>query len=210
MDFELSEEQQLLKQTCERYFADHYQFESRQRYAHEPRGWSLICWKQYAELGLLGAAVRRRLWRHRRRTGRDHDRDGADRTRVVARALSGHGGARRRLHRARRFGRTAYRNFAEDRRGRTEPCLRARRTAGALRPCRRCNYRAARRRRLRPRRRQDAGAARRHGGKVRRLGAPRRRAKPTATAWRCSWSTPPRPACRCAAIRRSMACAPPR
>ena len=54
MDFELSEEQQLLKQTCERYFADHYQFESRQRYAHEPRGWSLICWKQYADLGLRG------------------------------------------------------------------------------------------------------------------------------------------------------------
>ena len=54
MDFELSEDQQLLKQTCERYFADHYQFKSRQRYAHEPRGWSLICWKHYAELGLLG------------------------------------------------------------------------------------------------------------------------------------------------------------
>jgi pimeloyl-CoA dehydrogenase small subunit len=54
MDFELSEEQQLLKQTCERYFADHYQFESRQRYAHEPRGWSLIAWKHYADLGLLG------------------------------------------------------------------------------------------------------------------------------------------------------------
>jgi alkylation response protein AidB-like acyl-CoA dehydrogenase len=54
MDFELSEEQQLLKQTCDRYFADHYQFESRKRYAHEPRGWSLIAWKQYADLGLLG------------------------------------------------------------------------------------------------------------------------------------------------------------
>ena len=54
MDFELSEEQQLLKQTCERYFADHYQFKSRKRYAHEPRGWSLIAWKQYADLGLLG------------------------------------------------------------------------------------------------------------------------------------------------------------
>ena len=54
MDFELSEEQQLLKQTCERYFADHYQFESRQRYAREPRGWSLIAWKRYADLGLLG------------------------------------------------------------------------------------------------------------------------------------------------------------
>src|SRR3974377_1539029 len=56
MDFELTEEQQLLKQTCERYFADHYQFESRKRYAHEPRGWSLIAWKQYADLGLLGGA----------------------------------------------------------------------------------------------------------------------------------------------------------
>jgi pimeloyl-CoA dehydrogenase small subunit len=54
MDFELSEEQQLLRHSCERYFADHYQFESRQRYAHEPRGWSLIAWKQYADLGLLG------------------------------------------------------------------------------------------------------------------------------------------------------------
>ena len=54
MDFELTEEQQLLRQTCERYFADHYQFESRKRYAHEPRGWSLIAWKQYADLGLLG------------------------------------------------------------------------------------------------------------------------------------------------------------
>src|SRR3984957_10543362 len=54
MDFELSEEQQLLRHSCERYFADHYQFESRQRYAHEPRGWSLIVWKQYADLGLLG------------------------------------------------------------------------------------------------------------------------------------------------------------
>src|SRR5215471_2620789 len=54
MDFELSEEQQLLKQTCERYFSDHYQFESRKRYVHEPRGWSLIAWKQYADLGLLG------------------------------------------------------------------------------------------------------------------------------------------------------------
>ncbi len=54
MDFELTEEQQLLRHSCERYFADHYQFELRQRYAHEPRGWSLIVWKQYADLGLLG------------------------------------------------------------------------------------------------------------------------------------------------------------
>jgi pimeloyl-CoA dehydrogenase small subunit len=55
MDFELSEEQLLLRHSCERYFADHYGFESRRRYAQEPRGWSLIAWKQYAtDLGLLG------------------------------------------------------------------------------------------------------------------------------------------------------------
>jgi pimeloyl-CoA dehydrogenase small subunit len=54
MDFELTEEQQLLQQTCERYFSDHYGFESRKRYRQEPRGWSLIIWKQVAELGLLG------------------------------------------------------------------------------------------------------------------------------------------------------------
>jgi len=54
MDFELTEEQQLLRHSVERYLADHYQFESRKRYAHEPRGWSLIIWKQYADLGLLG------------------------------------------------------------------------------------------------------------------------------------------------------------
>jgi pimeloyl-CoA dehydrogenase small subunit len=54
MDFELTEEQLLLRHSCERYLADHYQFESRQRYAHEPRGWSLIVWKQCAGLGLLG------------------------------------------------------------------------------------------------------------------------------------------------------------
>jgi pimeloyl-CoA dehydrogenase small subunit len=54
MDFELTEEQQLLRHSVERYLADHYQFESRKRYATEPRGWSLIIWKQYAHLGLLG------------------------------------------------------------------------------------------------------------------------------------------------------------
>jgi pimeloyl-CoA dehydrogenase small subunit len=54
MDFELTEEQQLLRHSVERYLADHYQFESRKRYAHEPRGWSLIIWKQHADLGLLG------------------------------------------------------------------------------------------------------------------------------------------------------------
>ena len=54
MDFALTEEQQLLRHSVERLFADHYAFEARQRYMHEPRGWSLGLWKFYAELGILG------------------------------------------------------------------------------------------------------------------------------------------------------------
>ena len=52
MDFELSEEQRLLKESVERLLADRYGFEARQNYAKEPDGWSQALWKQYAELGL--------------------------------------------------------------------------------------------------------------------------------------------------------------
>ena len=54
MDFELSEEQRLLKQSVERLVADRYGFEQRTGYMKEPQGWSRTLWKQYAELGLLG------------------------------------------------------------------------------------------------------------------------------------------------------------
>ena len=54
MDFALTEEQELLRHSIERLFADHYSFEARRRYAQEPRGWSLGLWKRYADLGLLG------------------------------------------------------------------------------------------------------------------------------------------------------------
>jgi len=54
MDFALSEEQQLLRHSVERLFADLYSFEARRRYMQEPRGWSLGLWKRYGELGLLG------------------------------------------------------------------------------------------------------------------------------------------------------------
>jgi pimeloyl-CoA dehydrogenase small subunit len=54
MDFELSEEQRLLKQSVERLIADRYGFEQRNGYMKEPQGWSRLLWKQYAELGLLG------------------------------------------------------------------------------------------------------------------------------------------------------------
>jgi len=54
MDFDLSEEQRLLKDSVERLLADHYAFEARKRYMSDPAGWSRELWKQYAELGLLG------------------------------------------------------------------------------------------------------------------------------------------------------------
>jgi pimeloyl-CoA dehydrogenase small subunit len=54
MDFELSEEQRLLRDSVERLLADHYAFDKRRAYLTEPEGWSRTLWSQYAELGLLG------------------------------------------------------------------------------------------------------------------------------------------------------------
>src|ERR1700722_4626073 len=54
MDFDLSEEQRLLRDSVSRMIADAYKFERRKAYAKEPRGYSLERWAQYAELGLLG------------------------------------------------------------------------------------------------------------------------------------------------------------
>ena len=53
MDFDLSEEQRLLKDSVDRLMADRYDFENRRRYAKEPEGWSRDLWNAYAELGLL-------------------------------------------------------------------------------------------------------------------------------------------------------------
>src|SRR6185312_7619779 len=54
MDFDLTDEQRLLKDSVDRLIADHYQFEQRKKYLAEPDGWSRAVWQQYAELGLLG------------------------------------------------------------------------------------------------------------------------------------------------------------
>ena len=54
MDFDLSEEQRLLRESVERLLADHYGFDKRRSYLAEPEGWSRGLWAQYAELGLLG------------------------------------------------------------------------------------------------------------------------------------------------------------
>lgn len=53
MDFDLSEEQRMLKESVERLLVDRYDFDSRKRYAAGPEGFSPDIWRQYAELGLL-------------------------------------------------------------------------------------------------------------------------------------------------------------
>ena len=56
MDFELSDEQRLLKDSVERLLRQHYDIEARRKYAQEPDGFSRKLWRQFAELGLLGLA----------------------------------------------------------------------------------------------------------------------------------------------------------
>ncbi|MDB5510621.1 MAG: caiA [Enterovirga sp.] len=53
MDFDLSDEQRLLKESVDRLVADRYDFESRNRFRSEPDGFSREIWAQFAELGLL-------------------------------------------------------------------------------------------------------------------------------------------------------------
>ncbi len=53
MDFDLNDEQRLLKDSVERLIADRYSFEARKTFITEPEGFSRANWSQFAELGLL-------------------------------------------------------------------------------------------------------------------------------------------------------------
>jgi pimeloyl-CoA dehydrogenase small subunit len=53
MDFDLSEEQRLLRDSVDRLLADHYGFAQRRQYLAEPEGWSAALWSRHAEQGLL-------------------------------------------------------------------------------------------------------------------------------------------------------------
>ena len=61
MDFDLTDEQRLLKDSVDRLIADQYSFENRKKYLADPRGWSESIWHQYAELGLLALPFDERL-----------------------------------------------------------------------------------------------------------------------------------------------------
>ena len=52
MDFDLTEEQSMIKDSVERLVADRYGFEDRQKYRKEEGGFSRDMWSSFAELGL--------------------------------------------------------------------------------------------------------------------------------------------------------------
>ncbi|MCX7307911.1 MAG: pimeloyl-CoA dehydrogenase small subunit, partial [Afipia sp.] len=54
MDFDLSEEQRLLKDSVDGFLASSYDFDQRKKYAAEKGGWSKGVWNKLAEQGLLG------------------------------------------------------------------------------------------------------------------------------------------------------------
>ncbi len=54
MDFDLTDEQRLLKDSIDRLIADRYGFDARRGYRAEANGYSAEMWAEFAELGLLG------------------------------------------------------------------------------------------------------------------------------------------------------------
>jgi len=54
MDFDLNDEQRLLKDSVDRMIGDLYGFDARRGYRAQPDGWSREMWRQFAEQGLLG------------------------------------------------------------------------------------------------------------------------------------------------------------
>src|SRR5213595_3707540 len=54
MDFDLSEEQRLLKESVDGLLKSSYDFEQRKKYLAEKGGWSRSLWAKLAEQGLLG------------------------------------------------------------------------------------------------------------------------------------------------------------
>jgi len=54
MNFDLTDEQSMLKDSVERLLAERYDFDKRKNYLATADGWSRDMWQAYAEMGLLG------------------------------------------------------------------------------------------------------------------------------------------------------------
>jgi len=56
MNFEFSDEQNMLKDTLERFLREQYDFDTRNKIIASKEGWSADIWQQMADMGLMGAA----------------------------------------------------------------------------------------------------------------------------------------------------------
>ncbi len=130
MDFELSSEQQMLRDNVARLMKDRYGFEARKTYQADPARLQRKALARIRRHGPPRRAVRRGGRRLRRRRGRDDDRDGGIRQGARARTLSRNGRSRRRADQARRAGGKTRRTDRQDRGGRLAPELRPCRKAG--------------------------------------------------------------------------------
>ena len=54
MNFDLSQEQQLLADSLKRFTTNDYTFDARAKIVASPKGWSQKVWATLAEMGLLG------------------------------------------------------------------------------------------------------------------------------------------------------------
>ena len=115
MDFDLTEEQRLLRDSVDRLLADHYTFDKRRAYLAEPEGWSRALWSQYAELGLLGLPFAEEHGGFGGGGDRDHAGHGGVRPGAGAGAVSGDGRAGRHRAASRRQRRAAERAAAAGR-----------------------------------------------------------------------------------------------
>ena len=52
MNFEISDDQRMLKDSVDRLIAEKYQLDHRLRFLDEPKGWSEDLWSDFVELGL--------------------------------------------------------------------------------------------------------------------------------------------------------------
>lgn len=58
MNFEHTEDRRMLADSLNRFIAEQYGFETRDRIARSPQGYSTEIWQQFAELGVIGALFR--------------------------------------------------------------------------------------------------------------------------------------------------------
>ena len=75
MDIQLTEEQELLRSSIQRFLREQYDFDERRKIVATDEGWSRKHWSAFAELGLVRSTVSGELRRSWWRIACDNDRD---------------------------------------------------------------------------------------------------------------------------------------